>query len=205
MRVQDIVDLAKYSELSSTSLKDNDTAIILFINAGLLELYKRFPLQVNEHIVALQEGVTMYDLPSDFMYILEAYGEPAEGSSDTVVVLPINDPDDPYSVFFPGFRQVQVPLTANGSFVSLLYVAKPPSYTEDDLSELLELPDTLVDCLLHYIGYKAHLGIRGDTQAENNAHFMRFERSCQKALDLGVAYPLDSMRMIDRLSDRNFV
>lgn len=205
MRIQDVIDLAKYSELNSTSLKDNDTAIILFINAGLLELYKRFPLQINEHIVTLLDGVTMYDLPDDFMYVLEAYGEPDPSSSDTVNHLTINDPEDPYSVFFPGFKQVQVPLTATGSFVSLLYVAKPPSYTEDDMSEILELPDTLVECLLHYIGYKAHLGIRGDTQAENNAHFIRFERSCQKALDLGVAYPLDSMRMVDRLADRNFV
>ena len=205
MRIQDVVDLAKYSELNSTAIKDNNVAIISLLNAGLLELYKRFPLQVNEYVVTLADGVSLYTLPTDFMYILEVYGESTEGTSNELVPLSINDSSDPYSVFFPGYKQIQVPLSSDGSFISLLYAAKPPLYTEDDFAEILELPETLIECLVHYIGYKAHLGIRGDGQSENNAHYARFERSCQRALDLGVAHPIDSFKMVNRLTDRNFV
>jgi len=199
-----VVDAARYSELASVATKDNTDAILSFLNLGMLELYKRFPLNTQEHIVELVEGTTLYDLPENFMYALSAYGEPLEASMGEVVDVPINDEDEPYSIFFPNHKQVQIPLVANGAYISIIYIAKPASYTAADLQEELDLPETLIDCLLHYVGYKAHLGIRGDGQSENNAHFARFERSCQKARELGVAHPIDSWRMIDRLNDRGF-
>lgn len=204
MRLQDIIDLAKYSELSSTAIKDNNDAIILFINAGMLEIYKRFPVKVNEHIVTLSDDTTLYSLPTDFMYALEAFGEAQENSVGESTELSINEPEDPYGIFIPNTKQVQVPLSNTGYFISIMYVAKPTYYTDDDLAEEIDLPETLIEPLLHYIGYKAHLGIRSDGQSDNNAHYMRFERSCDKARELGVAYPLDSMSMINRLGDRNF-
>jgi hypothetical protein len=83
-------------------------------------------------------------------------------------------------------------------------VAKPKFYDPDDLSDELELPDTLIEPLLHYIGYKAHLGVRSDGQSENNAHFTRFERSCDKARTLGVAHSIDSLSMAERIFNRGF-
>lgn len=204
MRVQDVVDTARYSELAGVAVKDNTDAIIAFLNLGMLELFKRFPLNTKEHIVDLVEGTTIYDLPTDYMYALSAYGESPEDTYDGITDVPINDEDEPYSIFFPNHKQVQIPLVASGAYVSIIYVAKPESYTSDNLDVELDLPDPLVDCLLHYIGYRAHLGVRGDGQAENNAHYTRFERSCQKARELGVSHPLDSWRMIDRLKDRGF-
>lgn len=204
MIIQDVIDLAKYSELSGSSLKDNNDAILLFINAGMLELHKRFQLKTNEHIVNLQEGVTLYSLPEDFLYAIEAFGEVREGYSG-LPHLPINDEDEPYSIFFPNHKEVQVPLVEYGASISIIYGAKPIRYDIDDLAEELDLPETLIEALLHYIGYKAHLGIKGDAQSENNAHYIRFDRSCKKARELGVAHPIDSWRMVDRLNSRGFV
>lgn len=205
MTLQDIVDLARYSEAAGTSIKDNTDVIILFMNAGMTELYKRFPITTNEHIVTLVEGTSTYTLPTDFMYAMSAYEEVDINGTMGIAEIPINDESDDKSIFFPNHKEVQIPDAEDGAFISIIYVAKPPFYTSADLGNDIDLPDTLIDCLLHYIGYKAHLGIRGDGQAETNAHFIRFERSCDKARELGVSHPIDSLQTTDRLNRRGFV
>jgi hypothetical protein len=204
MIIQDVLDLAKFSELSSVAIKDNTVALLLFVNAGMLELHKRFPLKTEEHVIVLEEGVTLYTMPTNFLYATSAWGEPGVSTLGEAVPLPINDEDEPTSIFFPNYKQVQIPLTTEGSRISIIYGAKPVKYVEADLAQELDLPETLIDPLIHYMGYKAHSGIKGDSQSENNAHYFRFEKSCAKARELGVAYPIDSWRMIDRLGTRGF-
>ena len=208
MLVQDIIDTARYSELSSVAVKDNTDAIITFINLGMLELYKRFPLKMKEHVVAVNDGVGIYSLPSDFMYALSVYTDMT--NPDGPVELSLNDDKADDSIFIPNHKQVQIDskvvTDADGNIdnVSIIYVGKPDRYSADDTSSEIDLPDTLVDCLIHYVGYKGLLGVRSDGQSENNAHWARFERSCAKAVELGVAYSIDSWRMADRLDDRGF-
>jgi hypothetical protein len=208
MVVQEIINLARYSELGNTALKQDNAAntatILSFINLGMLELYKRFALKTEEHIVALEEGTTIYNLPQNFMYPMSAYKEVSEHSEKTDEELPINDLDEPESIFFPNQREVQIPASVEGAYISIIYVAKPETVTADNLNEELDLPDVLIDCMLHFIGYRGHLGIRGDGQSENNAHFARFERSVMKAKEYGVTPSTDSYRMISRLHDRGF-
>lgn len=204
MVVQDVVDLARYSELNSIAIKNDDVAIVSFINMGMVELYKRFALKTEEYIVALEEGQTIYALPTDFMFAMGAFKEVEIGSIRRNEDVAINDEDEPYSIFFPNHRQVQIPDVIDGAFISIIYVAKPERYSATALDAELDLPEVLVDCLLHYIGYRGHLGVRSDGQSENNAHFARFERSVAKAKELGVCPSTDSYRMIDRLFDRGF-
>lgn len=208
MLVQDVIDTARYSELHGVAVKDNTAAIIAFINMGLLELYKRFPLKMKEHVVPVTSGVVTYSLPDNFMYPLTAYTDLT--NPDGPVELSINDDNADNSIFIPNHKQIQIDSAVSTdtygviSNISLIYVAKPDRYSPEDTYTELDLPDTLVDCLMHYIGYRANLGVRGDGQSENNAHWARFERSCAKALELGVAYSIDSWRMADRLDDRGF-
>lgn len=204
MIVQDIINAARYSEVGNTAIKDNTDAILTFMNLGLLELHKRFPLRVEQTVLTLSNTTTTFNLPSTFMYPLAAYGEDKDGNIDMEHVLPINDESNPESIFFSTFKQVQVPDTLDGSSAVIVFAAKPDRYTADDLNIELDLPETLIEPLLHYIGYKAQLGIRGDAQAENNAHWLRFDRSCKQAQDLGVAYPMDSWKMATRIYNRGF-
>ena len=204
MIVQDIINAARYSEVGNTAIKDNTDAILTFMNLGLLELHKRFPLRVEQTVLTLSNTTTTFNLPSTFMYPLAAYGEDKDGNIDMEHVLPINDESNPESIFFSTFKQVQVPDTLDGSSAVIVFAAKPDKYTADDLNIELDLPETLIEPLLHYIGYKAQLGIRGDAQAENNAHWLRFDRSCKQAQDLGVAYPMDSWKMATRIYNRGF-
>lgn len=205
MIAQEFINIVKYSELANLAVKDNVNAILAFLNLGMIELYTRFPIKVEEYIIELQENTTIYEMPDNFMYALSAYGEVPKNTPELVHPIAINEEDDPYSIFFPDWNTVQIPAVADGSYVSIIYVAKPTTVTSENLTEELELPDTLIDALASYIGYRAHLGVSGNAQAENNSHWLRFERNCVKAGELGVAFPIDSLAMIKRLDTRGFV
>lgn len=206
MKLQEVVDIARYSELASIAIKDNTAAIISFVNLGMIELYTRFPIKIEEFRVDLVEGDAAYPLPSNYMYATAAYMENPEPDKYDLVPIAINEDEEELSIFFPDWNTVQVPSTISelSPYITMLYVAKPATLTIDDLDTEIYLPDTLVDALVSYIGYRAYLGLRSDGQSENNAHWLRFDRNCKIARDLGVAYQLDSMRMINRLKDRGF-
>jgi len=208
MIIKDLVNLAKYSELSGVSVKNDINAIVAFINLGMLELYKRFPIKVDEYIVNLVNNNMYYTMPTNFMYPLSAFGERPKANPLQNNELPINNEDDKKSVFFTDWNTMQVPSSITGSFVSIIYVTTPVTVTvvqAEDGTTSLDLPETLIDALLSYIGFKAYLGVKSDGQSENNAHWARFERSCSKAIALGVAFPTDSMSMATRIADRGFV
>lgn len=201
MKLQDIIDMARYSELSSVSIQDNTNAIIAFVNMGLIELYSRFPVKTEEYIVALVDGQTIYPTPTDFLYPIAVYSNITGELRET----PMNDEDNPHSVFFPSWNSIEVPTVADHYQISIIYAAKPALLTTADLDTEVELPITLIDPLMHYVGYKGHLGVKSDGQSENNAHWRRFEESCKRALANGVSHTADAMRNINRLTNKGFV
>ena len=208
MNIKDIVTLAKHSELSAVAIKNDVDAIVAFINLGMLELHKRFPIKVGEYKITLVEGTSDYLMPANYMYPLAASGEIDVKTPLTPNPIAINDADAEKSIFFNDWNTINVPPAIVGSFVIVKYVAKPVSIIAaqmEDPESILDLPETLIDALLNYVGYRAHLGVKSDAQSENNAHWARFERSCNKARELGVAYTPDSMNMPCRVSDRGFV
>lgn len=206
MVFQDIIDIAKYGELNNLAIKSNTEAIIAFINMGIYELYKRFPLKVDEYVVTLEENVTMYDLPEDFMYPIEAFGEVnINNKKEGPDLLSINDTDNPQSIIFPNFTQVQIPLDLEDAYITIKYVVKPERIGTYDLQSDITIPESLVEALVYYIAYRAHSGVKTEPQSENNIHYIRFDSSCKKARELGVAYPLTSWAMVSRITDRGFV
>lgn len=203
MILQNVVDMAVKSELSNLNIKDDNEAIVSFINLGVIELYKRFRLEVKEHMVELQDNVEIYDMPGDFMSLVAAYGEVEEPSVDNVNPLPVNVEDDPLSVNTVNWYQVQIPVAVTGGFVSLMYASAPPYLSTDDLDSALPIPIGLVEALLHYVGYRAHAAMDGSIQAENNTHYQRFEASCQRAKLDGVI-TADDVNMGTRIKSRGF-
>ena len=205
MIIKELITLAKFSELSGVAVKDNTEALVAFINLGMVELYGRFPIKTEEYVVELVTETSSYTVPNNFLYAVEAY---IEGSDQESVPIAINDEDDELSILFTGWNTFQVPTTLIGSYLTLVYSAKPTNITilqaKDGTTEL-DLPDTLIDCLLSYLGYRGHLGVKSDPQSENNAQWSRFERNCKKARELGIAFPADAMTMNSRINDRGFV
>lgn len=198
MTIQDVIDLAVKGELKKLAVKDDVDSIVSFINLGLIELYKRFPLDTEEVVIALGQATvptdayqmvsnTIYEMPSDLMYIIGAYEE--DGSE-----ININKEDDPFSIMTISWNKIQVPVATVGANIGVVYVKTPTFLSSADVAEELPLPVQLVEALLHYIGYRGHGSIDGNIQAENNTHYQRFEASINRAKMLGVVTqdgPLD--------------
>jgi len=199
MTVQNVIDMAVSSELKNIAVKDDTTSILNYINLGMIELYKRFPLKVEEWLVTLGDGVIEYTAPGDLMWIVAAYGEVDEYDTGNTVItqLPINDEDNILSVNTISWNKVQIPGSISGSYVSIIYVASPVYITEADLVNEIELPAQLIEALLHYVGYRAHAAMDGNIQAENSTHYSRFEASCKRVESTGM-FTSDTLDMSDR-------
>lgn len=189
MLISQVVDMARKGELSNLS-EDNftDAKILSYINLALIELYKRFELSSAEAIITMEANRTLYTLNSgdlavtiddtvDMMAIQEAYDESG-------AYLAINEEYDEYGIMVPTYNQVQIPNPAEGERISIIYLAGPVYLTSTTVE--LELPTSLLEALLHYIGYRAHGAVDGNVDGENNTHYQRFEASVARAKMLGV-------------------
>ena len=205
MTVQEVISLSKNGELNNLSVKNKSEAILGYLNLGVLELYKRFPLKVEEYVIELVDGVTIYDMPEDFMWIVSAYQEVDElDQVNWVDPIPINKEDDPLSLNTVGWRQVQIPTVTTGGFISVIYVAKPTWFTEADMAEDVEIPPQMLDMLLDYMAYRGHSMTNGGVQEKDSVHYQRFEAGYRKILGMGM-FNMDDMNMDSRVEDKGFV
>lgn len=205
MTVRQVIELAKSSEANGLPAATRDSSILGFINLGLLELYKRFTLRVEEWVITLEDNVSYYTAPNGFMWIVAAYGEVSEDSVEEVNILPVNEEDNPLSINTVGWNKVQIPLSVTGAFVSVIYAATPEKwYTELDMDIELDMPPQMIDALLAYIGWKANSSISAEGQGEGNVWYQRFEASCNNILVKGFANNND-MFMNHRINMRGFV
>jgi len=209
MTYQQFIDMAKAGELKSLAIKTDTEAILSFVNLGLLELYKRFPIKTVEHIVEYDENnITQeYKMPADYMWLVAAYCEVPSNYSDNTMSLPINSVDDPYTVNTVSYNTIQIPMMASQERVSLIYAASPDIVTETDiLSELdLPIPPQLIDSLMLYVAYKANDTVAGNkTDIESNVHYTRYELSIKRVVAEGM-FNEESLDMSGRLYQKGFI
>lgn len=204
MTVRQVINLAKSSELSGLNVANNDSYVLDYINLGMLELHKRFPIKIEEHLIELVGGTDIYTMPADFMWIIAAYGEVPITSTDSVNVLPINEEDNPLSINTVGWNKLQVPLSVTGAYISIIYVASPTMYTLDDVDSEMDIPPQLLEPLLAYVGYKANASIDSGVQSEDSMWYIRFENSCNK-IEQRSMLNSDDMFMNKRIDTRGFV
>lgn len=214
MTVQEVIDMAKFGELRNLRLGQSENeAIVSYLNLGMIELYKRFPLSIKEVLIELADVTgNEYTLPNDCMWIVSAYGEvPASNNTTLTVELSVNNEDDPLSINTVGWNKIQIPLNITGQFISLIYAAGPSAADKivyDDsgvyLTQDIAIPMQLIEPLLHYVGYRAHGAMDGNIQSESNTHYMRFDASCKRAQMEGMLTN-DNVNMTFRVSDRGYV
>jgi hypothetical protein len=202
MTVQEVIDMAKYGELRNLKLGEfEDKAIVSYLNLGLIELYKRFPLSIKEVVLELNTVPNNeYLLPNDCMWLISAYGEvPADQSQYTTMELDINNEDNPMSINTVSWNKVQIPVSIAGAYVSLIY-DDAGMYLLDDV----QIPVQLVEPLLFYVGYRAHGAMDGSIQADSNTHYMRFDASCKRVKNDGMMTN-DNLDMRYRVRERGFM
>lgn len=201
MKLSQVLQQARTGELDALSKKaKSDEIVVGYINLALIALYGRFQLATEEAIVHLRPDIakTVYTLDSsdsdvtvatqpmkddEFMSIVAAYNEDGKEVA-------INDVNDPMSIMTVSYNQVQIPLLADNSYVSIIYRKNPTliEFVEDQDASVINvpIPVQLLEALLHYVGYRAHGSMNGAVSAENNTHLMRFEEACKRAEALGV-------------------
>ena len=204
MTVRQVIDLAKASELTGLPAASKDETVLGFINLGVLELYKRFTLSVEEWIIALEDGQSYYTAPEDFMWIIAAYGEVGMDSVQEVKVLPVNEEDNPLSINTVGWNKVQVPLSVTGAYVSIIYAATPEVYSVTDMDKTVNIPPQMIEALLAYIGWRANSTIDTGIQTEDTVWYNRFESSCSR-LEVKGFINANDVVMTNRLNMRGFV
>ena len=214
MTVQQVIDLAKNGKLKMLAVKDDLDSLIGYLNLGLIELYKRFPIDTEEVILTLgSDGTadnpytmisdTIYKMPDDFMYLISAYDEVPETSNELVAEIPINEEENPLSINTISWNKVQIPLTVTGAHLSLIYASAPKYFTVDELDEEVPLPIQLIDPLLLYMAYAGYVSMDSTTQEEDRVLLSRFEKSCKDVKVLGV-FTSDDMSMSGRIGTRGF-
>lgn len=190
MTIQDIINFSSKGILKKLAVGKDPDSIVSYLNLGVIELYKRFPLKTEEVIIklgvpndsldkyiALTENT--YQMPDDYMRIIDAWEESGKPIS-------INDGEDPLSIMTISYDTIQIPTNANNTRVSIIYGVNPSLLTSDDLSAKVPIPLQLLEPLLLYIGYAGNVSENGNIDGENNTHLMRFEASIKRINDLGL-------------------
>ena len=94
MKLSEVLNISRHSELNTLAVKDNNEALVSFVNLGILELYSQFALDSEEFIIPLRSDRTIYDLPHDFMYLVSAYESSGAGLQGSIN-LPVNNEKRP--------------------------------------------------------------------------------------------------------------
>jgi len=173
MKVSAFIALAKSSVLKQLALDDPE--ILSFVNLAVLQIYKRFPINVKEQVVVLQDDLHIYDLNPDVMSLVSAFtGENylkdstgsliSTGSSSTSIAeVTLNDSTDPNTVMTPTPGTIMVNYPSSGQLLSLLYRAGSVDIEADELDEQLKITPQYIEPLLMYMGYLGYTSINSTT------------------------------------------
>lgn len=223
MRVSDIISYSVNSDLRQTSLSDigsdlsrteeqskNVDTLVSFLNQGIVEIYKRFPIAVTYEEVFL-DGPTSIDdaiiLPSNALYLI--------GVTDTAGE---EVPLDNYNIELMYKRKSYVKyylktiainkyialgtFPPQGEVFNFSYSTAPSSYYYESN---LDLPLMFQEPLLLYMAYKAFSTIQNVTPAGDtgNNYRQKYELSVKALLD--ETSGLFFHESIEKLHNRNFV
>ena len=193
MTVQSVIDLARSGKLKNSNIVNDTIAILGALNLGIVELYKRFPLKVDEAVIKMRAGKTEYKLDgtdadvsmpqgSQFMWVVTAYQEVEDPYEVTytpmTVQIGINEEENPLSLQTVSWSTIQLPIVTDGAYVSIIYVAAPELIAEDGLNEVLQLPPQMLEPLLEYMCYQANSTL--DAEIDTDKYYQRFEASCTR-------------------------
>ena len=192
MTIRQAIDLAKSGKLKNSNIVNDDAAILGALNLGLIEMYKRFPLRVDEAIITLRDAKTEYKLDgtdvdvslptgSRFMWVVAAYQEVEDAIDENKVTteqIPVNEEDNPLSVQTVSWDTIQVPVTNSGAYISVIYAAAPDLLVAGDLDDALPLPPQMLEPLLEYMCYQANSTL--DAEIDTDKYYQRFEASCSR-------------------------
>lgn len=208
MLLEDLYQRLSYGELNNLSMAaDGNGAILesgqprvaLYANEALVRLYTTFVLRTNSLIITPLDHITNYHLKKRFAfserdrsdedshYIQDLDDEPFQ--EDVIKVLevydgtgravPLNDAEQPLSVFTPQTLMLQIPNAWNGQVLSLLYQASHPKLDPTNPHSIIELPEVLHGALTAFIAHKVYSHMNtAESSAKAQEHMATFMSIC---------------------------
>lgn len=233
MKVEDLFKLLSYGELSNLAMSHEGSGeiedksqpkIITYANEGLLRLYSRFMLRERELLLELHEGITNYHLmskfarsncspkPGDVLYIRDdndPFGDDLirvlEVRDMHGIALPLNDADQPDSVFTPHITTLQVPDPKDGLMLSVMYQAQHRKLEFGVKEATVFVPEVLKGALTAFIAHKVfhHMGGQ-DNSAKAQEHMATFNQICGEVSENDLTNNTMS-NSFSKLHERGFV
>jgi len=197
MRLREIIHIAKTTELKQIIVGEDDDQVLSLLNLALIEVYGVLNLIQEEQTIPINPGQSRYLLQDNTLRILQVFDQ--EGNE-----LPINDPNDPRSVFHPTPYELHVTepnMSGSGgdtpyekplTHLSVIISTTPPFVYKDNIDTVdLIVPTWLLEPILAYMGYRAYISMNGDRQTEMSSHYERYTAAMQNIkktgfLNLGV-------------------
>lgn len=210
MNIELLFQNLAHAELSNLALVDEDTgniknnrkpSILVYADEGLLRLYSRFILKTNDLIVEPVEHITNYYLLPRFAenhepklepytYIKDLPLEPFEGDVIKILdvfnihgqKLPLNDSEQPRSLFTPQANVLQVPYKDVLTPLNVVYQARHKPLDISKPEQNIYLPDVLHAALRSYIAHKVYGNMNTEGSTANAlSHLSAYEAVCFEA------------------------
>ncbi len=191
MRLEEIYDILKNTELKQIIVGEDENQIIALMNLGLIEVYGKFSILQEEQIINILPGITRYRLQDNSQKVLQVYyrnvnTNPLLGE-DAFSEVPINDINSDDSVFTPQPYVLHIPNPDDGGIYSVMQVVSPPYITKANINTLdFIFPPQFLDPLVNYIAYRAYKSMNGDEQTEIGTHWRAYMASCNEVYKKGL-------------------
>lgn len=213
-----IADVGTGSTSDSATQASNMTVLTDFVNQGLVELHKRFPLKVDVYEADVETYSTATEGLVEQSYVKlpnEAFSL-VRVTTDEYVDVPLDDKDTEalhnqgtYKKLF--IRTVAVNTYVVGGYnednvrdVYFSYTAAPSTV---GLTQELPLPAAYLEALRHYVGYRGYSSVKSVTPVgdEGISYLKKFEASCELLKNTtGMLYDHNDFD-VDKLYRKGFV
>lgn len=184
MIVEDLFNYVKYGDLANIGITDRlqsadsniksaaENQLISYINLGLLELYKRFLIEVKAEVIKTHPLIKVYTLREPKMArVLDVYNSLGERLKfPTTVNIEVCDIKE---------LGYQVYMLTNPQDEELVFTYQSLHPTITNKSDLVTLPEVFLEALLNYVGSKAYASVGNAKQQDQVVYINKFEASCE--------------------------
>lgn len=197
----ELSNLSVTDENDKSEIRVSDRASIMFhLNRGLVNLFTRFMLLEKDVLIRVSAGTTNYFLRKEFAvsnqedvpikYIIDTVASPfkedvikiTEVFNSVGVALPVDQEDEPYSLYLPEYDCLQIPNIYDGEFYSVVYQAKHPNITGIDSGQEIHVPLIFEEALQYYVAAKIFTNMNGqDNTAKGSEYMTQYLSICQEA------------------------
>lgn len=193
MKLLDVIRISRRTKLKQLSdIDKTDEVLVDFINLAVLDLYRRFTFKTHEAVISLKAAVTDYSLAgadenvsmpanSEVLQITSAYDENRR--------IGINDDVDDFGIYTLDYLTIQVPVTEDAAFISILYKPYPQDITYsvdgsgNTIDATIELPKGAIDCITNYLGYLCYDSVDAGS---GDSYLQKYEMACAKLVEDGI-------------------